>query len=269
MGFILSKIESVKSSLFSLPHRCNNCSNAQLPTFQGTPSVSFAGSFFLYPYHVGVADFIYDHFDTSECKVIGVSGGCYVALSFLLERPSEWMRRDWPKCVDYINSRKMKIFCNPNHNKFFHELWTNYLPENAAQIVNNRLTVITSKLKCCRCVKNEINQFDNNEELVQSLLQSGNIPCVVNIGKDCFAPCDGGFTCNSPMIDSHTISVTPYPSNAEICPGKLLDYDPTKAHHLKTCLKIAECGYRDAKKYGVEKFLKRGWKLKKPSYVLL
>eukprot|EP00854_Cymbomonas_tetramitiformis_P001177 gene1177-1745_t len=39
------------------------------------PSVSFSGCAFMYPYHLGVANYIAEHFDVSDLRSAGASGG--------------------------------------------------------------------------------------------------------------------------------------------------------------------------------------------------
>uniref|UniRef100_A0A6C0EC14 PNPLA domain-containing protein n=1 Tax=viral metagenome TaxID=1070528 RepID=A0A6C0EC14_9ZZZZ len=162
-----------------------------LNTTKYKKQISVGGTGGLMNYMIGIIQIIKENFDLDDCIVTGVSGGCLSA--FLLITPKDKIKiddfldhsSDYLFCQEFLNLLSDSIVgCNGRVNSSFHIIWNkiieHYFPnpdtreEEILNIVRDRLYISTTKIGG---FKNFIiNNWDNVDDLIESVLSSMTIP---------------------------------------------------------------------------------------------
>jgi hypothetical protein len=153
--------------------------------------ISIGGTGGLMNYMVGIIQIIKENFDLDDCIVSGTSGGCLSA--FLLIVPKDKIKiddfldyyNDHLFCQEFLNLLSDSIVgCNGRVNSSCHTVWNkilaHYFPDPATRdkeildFVKDRLYISTTKING---FKNFIiNDWDNVDDLIESVLSSMTIP---------------------------------------------------------------------------------------------
>ncbi|KAH8266852.1 hypothetical protein KR026_005245, partial [Drosophila bipectinata] len=184
-------------------------------------SVSFAGCGFLGIYHVGVAVCLRQHAPQLLLERIGgASAGALTACCLLCELPLETMAGDFLRIVQETRRHSLGAF-SPWFNlpDCLLEGMQRRLPDDAHERVNGRLHISLTRVSDRRNVV--MSEFSSRYELLQALLCSCFIP-----GLSGLLPpkvrgvryMDGAFSDNLPLLDEHTVTVSPFCGESDICP---------------------------------------------------
>jgi len=184
-------------------------------------NVSFSGCGFLGIYHVGVASCLKTYAPQLYInKVSGASAGSMAALALMADLPLGEMTSQVLK----IATEARKLTLGPfspsfNINKILADGLSDVLPDNVHLKLNGKLHVSLTKVYDG---KNLIaNQFSSKQEVIDVILASAFIP----IFSGWLPPryrgirvIDGGYSDNLPILDSNTVTVSPFCGNSDICP---------------------------------------------------
>jgi len=189
------------------------------------PSICFMGGGQLWMFALGVGHYVYENFDINSIKFFASSCGTFVAVPLACGLdPYDWCRRDWSKCIAHFESRGI-LGCLCDSKYFYYNLWNDYLPEDAHIRCSGRLFISVTLFPS---MKNRvISQFNSREELIWAVVGSICVPFVfirdfpIKCGEDIGYVIDGGFSNDSPCLDSYTITVSALHREADIKP---LDY---------------------------------------------
>jgi hypothetical protein len=175
-------------------------------------SICFSGSGYHYPWQVGVALYLQENYDLSECCFLGVSGGSYVATLLALDISIKEYVYIWIKeSYELFNKRLLATYliCH----SVIKRIHLKYLLREDYKKANGRLFISITRFKCF--LKNRIiNRFYSNEDLVDAICSSSQIPFMLSPslfykfrGERCL---DGGFSYNWMKLDDETIMISPY-----------------------------------------------------------
>lgn len=222
----------------------------------------------LLTYHAGIVDFIQDHFETENAKVIGASAGVFATMALITGIPARVCMKAWLETIyPYYGKRFFGVYFDKDA-KTLKANWNKWLPDNIVELTKDRLILVGSKISKSFPFfeKLEMKNFQSKQELIDACVCTQSIPfilfrCLTYFRNNIVL--DGGFTCNSPVIDENTVIVTAFPSfesdiSPKNIPSNLFTFD-----NLEDGKKTAEKAYQDAEEFGIENWLKRGWKLKK------
>eukprot|EP00808_Paulinella_micropora_P028608 g36976.t1 len=226
------------------------------------PSISFGGGGMLYTYYLGVAHYIYKHYDTRNIKILASSGGCFSAIPLVMGLdPYEWCKSDWPRCVEHYASRTMGQYMDSC--EFYRRLWDKYLPPNAHELAEGRLFLSITLFPSFE--NKVVSHFESREDLINCILASICLPLVFLRDfphtKHGLA-IDGGLSNDTPCIDRYTITVSVLNPSADLVPAEpfsVMDVVKTPQTVDETpqtvdeCLAIASRGYKDAAACGLWK----------------
>ncbi|KAH8317449.1 hypothetical protein KR074_005076, partial [Drosophila pseudoananassae] len=184
-------------------------------------SVSFAGCGFLGIYHVGVAVGLRQHAPQLLLERIGgASAGALTACCLLCDLPLETMAGDFLRIVQETRRHSLGAF-SPWFNlpDCLLEGMQRRLPDDAHERVSGRLHISLTRVSDRRNVV--MSEFSSRYELLQALLCSCFIP-----GLSGLVPpkvrgvryMDGAFSDNLPLLDEHTVTVSPFCGESDICP---------------------------------------------------
>ncbi|KAH8331945.1 hypothetical protein KR067_004363, partial [Drosophila pandora] len=184
-------------------------------------SVSFAGCGFLGIYHVGVAVCLRQHAPQLLLERIGgASAGALAACCLLCDLPLETMAGDFLRIVQETRRHSLGAF-SPWFNlpDCLLEGMQRRLPDDAHERVSGRLHISLTRVRDRRNVV--MSEFASRYELLQALLCSCFIP-----GLSGLLPpkvrgvryMDGAFSDNLPLLDEHTVTVSPFCGESDICP---------------------------------------------------
>ena len=171
---------------------------------------------------IGVGHWIYEHYDVSKIKFLASSSGCFAAVPLACGMdPYEWCKKDWGKCMKHFESRGL-LGCLYDSKHFYYNLWNEYLPDDAHIICSGRLFVSVTAYPSMKNMV--ISEFLCRDDLLWAITASMCLPYVfmrdfpVNCGPK-FGDCiDGGFSNDSPCLDSYTITVSALMPEADIVP---------------------------------------------------
>ncbi|XP_067449714.1 patatin-like phospholipase domain-containing protein 4 [Thunnus thynnus] len=187
-------------------------------------SISFSGSGFMATYQLGVAQCLRNYAPgivrAAPC-VIGASAGSLVAAAVVCEISLIAV------CEEMLHfAKQMKGLTlgplNPSINVLH---WIKYilhkhLPSDAHQMANGRLAVAMTRLTDGK--QTVISEFHSKEDVVQALLCSCFVPGYCGILPPSFKGVhyvDGGFSSMQPLPCSHTLTVSPFSGETDICPA--------------------------------------------------
>eukprot|EP00457_Paulinella_chromatophora_P006443 gb/GEZN01006461.1/.p1 GENE.gb/GEZN01006461.1/~~gb/GEZN01006461.1/.p1 ORF type:complete len:392 (+),score=44.49 gb/GEZN01006461.1/:49-1224(+) len=212
------------------------------------PSVSFGGGGMLWTYYLGVAHYIFKHYDTKKIKFLASSGGCFSAVPLAMGLdPYEWCKADWNTCLDHYSSRTMGQYMDSC--EFYRKLWDRYLPHNAHELASGRLFLSITLFPSFQ--GKVVSQFENREDLISCIIASTCLPLVFlrDFPYTKFGlAIDGGLSNDQPAIDRYTITVSVLNASADLVPSipcSILDVVKTP-QSVKEALFLAGRGYRDA-----------------------
>ena len=167
-------------------------------------SICFSGSGYHYPWQVGVALYLQENYDLSECCFLGVSGGSYVATLLALDISIKEYVYIWIKESYKVFKNRLLatyLICH----SVIKRIHLKYLSQEDYKKANGRLFISITRFK--RLLRNRIiNRFYSNEDLVDAICSSSQIPFMLSPslfykfrGERCL---DGGFSYN--LINSTT-----------------------------------------------------------------
>ncbi|KAK6057871.1 phospholipase, patatin family [Cooperia oncophora] len=93
------------------------------------------------------------------------------------------------------------------------------LPPDAYKICRGRLQISLTRWRDNKNVV--VTEYDSNDDLIDAIICSCFIPIYCGIVPPTYrgeAYIDGGFTDNQPAYDDHTVTVSPFSGESDICP---------------------------------------------------
>jgi len=138
-------------------------------------SICFSGSGYHYPWQVGVAWHLQEHYDLSDCCFIGVSAGSFVA-SLLSTNTYVKM---------YILNCSNEVYTNSNESKLgrytiFHDVLkhinSKYMEKDACKHTNDRCYISITKMNRCSIKNQLVHEFSSNHDLCNAICASSHIP---------------------------------------------------------------------------------------------
>uniref|UniRef100_A0A0A9W8S5 triacylglycerol lipase n=1 Tax=Lygus hesperus TaxID=30085 RepID=A0A0A9W8S5_LYGHE len=184
-------------------------------------NLSFAGCGFLGIYHVGVAVCLKKYAPHLLLNHIsGASAGAIAACGLLCDIPIGDVVSDVLNLIREARLRTLGPFSPSFHvQEVLLEGLSKVLPEDAHLRVNGKLHISLTRVYDGKNVI--VSHFDSKEDLLECLLAS----CFVPIFSGFIPPkfhgeryIDGGFSNNLPLLDEHTITVSPFCGESDICP---------------------------------------------------
>ncbi|XP_054158375.1 patatin-like phospholipase domain-containing protein 2 [Oppia nitens] len=184
-------------------------------------SISFAGCGFLGLYHIGVASCLKNYAPVgNRTLLVGTSAGALAATSMCLNLSLVDVAATILSVATDARTRSLGAF-DPSFdvNRILHDKLDSMLPNDCHTQANGRLVIGMTRVADGKNVL--ISQFDSKQDLIDAIKCSSFIPLWSGILPPKFqgiAYIDGGFTDNLPVIDKHTITVTPFSGQSDICP---------------------------------------------------
>lgn len=211
-------------------------------------SLSFSGCGFLGIYHVGVAVCLRQHAPQLLLeRIAGASAGALAACCLICDLPLECMAGDFLRVVQEIQRHSLGAF-SPWFNlpECLLEGMRSWLPEDAHLLASGRLHISLTRVSDRRNVV--MSEFSSRQELLQALMCSCFIP-----GLSGLVPpqvrgvryMDGAFSDNLPLLDEHTVTVSPFCGESDICPR---DQNPhllqLNINWANTCIRLSRRNLR-------------------------
>ncbi|KJH45810.1 phospholipase, patatin family [Dictyocaulus viviparus] len=187
----------------------------------GRMNLSFSGCGFLCVYHAGVAAAIKEYAPfLMENRISGASAGAIVAACLVTNVCLSKATSTILKVVSQARSRSL----GPLHPEFnlldlVREEISHQLPPGSYKRCNGRLQISLTRWKDSKNIV--ISDFNSDEELIDAIICSCYIPVFCGNTPPSFRGemyIDGGFTDNQPSFDDHTITVSPFSGESDICP---------------------------------------------------
>jgi len=184
-------------------------------------NVSFAGCGFLGLYHLGVTSCLKTYAPQLKMgRVSGASAGSLAAVSFLADLPLGEMTSNILKVATEARALTLGPF-SPSFkvNQIVKEGLENLLPNDIHTLVSGRLNVSVTKVYDGKNML--INQFSSKAEVIEVVLASCFIPVFTGWVPPRYRGTrviDGGYSDNLPILDGHTITVSPFCGSSDICP---------------------------------------------------
>jgi hypothetical protein len=187
-----------------------------------SPSITFMGGGQLWMFAIGVGHYVYENYDIDKIKFLASSSGAFAAVPLACGLdPYDWCKKDWGKCIGHFNSRTLG--CLFDSKKFYMQLWDEYLPEDAHIKVSGKLFLSVTLFPSMKNLV--ISDFESREKLMQTIVASlclpfafiRDFPVYVNGVGYCI---DGGFSNDSPCLDSYTVTASALHHEADIKPAK-------------------------------------------------
>ncbi|XP_076273463.1 brummer isoform X6 [Rhynchophorus ferrugineus] len=183
-------------------------------------NLSFSGCGFLGVYHMGVSCCFRMFAPHLVQDISGASAGAIVGCWTLLDLPLSETTSDVLRVATEARKKSLGPF-NPSFN--IHQLLLEglerFLPDDAHIRVSGKLHISLTRVRDGKNVI--VSQFDSREELIQALLASAFIPVFSGLFPPKFKGVrymDGGYSDNLPTLDEHTITVSPFCGESDICP---------------------------------------------------
>uniref|UniRef100_A0AC34QBH2 PNPLA domain-containing protein n=1 Tax=Panagrolaimus sp. JU765 TaxID=591449 RepID=A0AC34QBH2_9BILA len=184
-------------------------------------NLSFSGCGFLCIYHAGVIAAIKEYApQLTKNKICGASAGAIAAAGIVCN-----------VCISKAVSTILSVITQA-HQSMFGPLDTNFhlielvrvgldesLPLDAHILCTNKLLISLTRVEDGRNVI--VDRYDSRDELIQAILCSCFIPGFCGFVPPTFRGeqyWDGGMTDNQPVVDSKTITVSPFSGESDICP---------------------------------------------------
>lgn len=186
--------------------------------------LTLSGSGFLGVYQVGALECLHHHIPKviKNASAAGASAGALLAACMVCDVPLGTIKSSFIETAIAAQHWAMGPF-NPNFKiEDYLKLGLEALPHDAHLQANGRLFVSLTKVKN---LQNEIvSQWESRDELIQCLLCSCFIPVWSGSKFPVFRGekfIDGGFTNNLPVIQSSSITVSPFEAVVDICPKSM------------------------------------------------
>jgi len=111
-------------------------------------SICFSGSGYHYPWQVGVAWYLQEHYDLSDCCFIGVSAGSFVASLLSTNTPvKEYILECIKETYKIFNERRLGSYL------IYHDVMKNttynYMKEDDYKLANYRCYISITKMNRC------------------------------------------------------------------------------------------------------------------------
>uniref|UniRef100_A0A8R1HYG4 PNPLA domain-containing protein n=1 Tax=Caenorhabditis japonica TaxID=281687 RepID=A0A8R1HYG4_CAEJA len=188
-------------------------------------NLSFGGCGFTCIYHAGVAAAIRQYApELLQERILGASAGA-IAAAILMSGV----------CVSHATVTMMKVVSEVRSRTFgsmhpdvdimqtLRKELKRILPDNAWQLCTGRVIISLTRWSDQKNVI--IDEYPTNEDLIDAVICSSFIPLYCGLTPPTFRGVqyiDGGVTNNQPLWDKHTITVSPFAGESDICP---LDWD--------------------------------------------
>ncbi|EGT35758.1 hypothetical protein CAEBREN_16519 [Caenorhabditis brenneri] len=185
-------------------------------------NLSFSGCGFLCVYHAGVAAAIKEYApEFLENKILGASAGSIVACGLITG-----------VCISHATSTILKVVTQarsrtvgPLHPEFnllgiVREELESILPPNAYEMCTGRLVISLTRWSDHENVV--VEEYSSNADLIDAIMCSCFIPLYCGISPPKFRGVqyiDGGVSDNQPIYDEHTVTVSPFAGESDICPN--------------------------------------------------
>lgn len=183
---------------------------------------------------IGVGHYVFENYQLDHIRFLASSSGCFAAVPLACGLdPYKWCENDWGKCISHFNNRglmlsRLGLECILDSKHFYYQLWDEYLPEDAHIRCTNRLFISVTLFPS---LKNKVvSQFDSREMLIWTIVASICLPIAfmrdfpVNVPGvgNCI---DGGFSNDSPCLDSYTITSSALHTEADITPTSVQEHN--------------------------------------------
>lgn len=184
-------------------------------------TLSFSGCGFLCIYHAGVCAAIKEYApQLQQNKMAGASAGSIAAAGLLCNVCISEATSTILKVVTQARSRALGAL-HPAFN-LIEVVRANLdatLPDNAHELCTGRLQISLTRERDRKNVI--VSEFKTKQELIQAILCSCFIPYYCGRTPPEFRGeqyLDGGWSDNQPVIDSNTITISPFSGESDICP---------------------------------------------------
>ncbi|XP_063700243.1 1-acylglycerol-3-phosphate O-acyltransferase Pnpla3-like [Culicoides brevitarsis] len=194
-------------------------------------NLSFAGCGFLGVYHVGAAVCFRTHAPhLLRGKITGASAGALTAVCLLCDLSIAELTSAYFHLVNGANPYTFGLF-NPlfDLQKCIKEGLQKFLPEDAHERCTGKLHISLTRVYDGKNVI--VSQYNSRDELINALLCACFIPMISGVLPPRFYGVrymDSGFSDNLPTLDEHTVTVSPFCGESDICPRD----DSWKMFHL-------------------------------------
>ncbi|GMT35266.1 hypothetical protein PFISCL1PPCAC_26563 [Pristionchus fissidentatus] len=184
-------------------------------------NLSFSGCGFLCVYHAGVAAAIKEYAPhLARNKISGASAGSIVAAALICN-----------VCISQATSTVLQVVTqarariggplNPEFDLMgiVRQELVRVLPPDAFKMCHNKLYISLTRWSDRRNVV--VSQYETNQDLIDAIICSCFIPLYCGLVPPSYRGTqyiDGGFTDNQPTIDEHSIMVSPFSGESDICP---------------------------------------------------
>jgi hypothetical protein len=186
------------------------------------PSICFQGSGCVLVYHIGVARYVEDHFDCSDVCFLGASGGAIIAAMMALDLGMDFAQKENIRVAKFSRTWPFGPFGR--------------ILDDVAQAFETHLatwddTKVESHLAGGRLVLSMTHMltgaarlmlhYPTKRHVIDSVWCSMNLPIFLcpfrRVEGEYFL--DGGLTNNAPVLDCHTIRVSPTDRSADVRPA--------------------------------------------------
>ncbi|GMR60226.1 hypothetical protein PMAYCL1PPCAC_30421 [Pristionchus mayeri] len=184
-------------------------------------NLSFSGCGFLCVYHAGVAAAIKEYApQLARNKISGASAGSIIAAGLICN-----------VCISQATSTVLQVVTQarsrvigPFHPEFdlmaiVRQELSKVLPPDAHKLCTDKLYISLTRWNDMSNVV--VSKYDTREELIDAIICSCFIPFYCGIYPPKFKGVqyiDGGVTDNQPTIDEHSIMISPFSGESDICP---------------------------------------------------
>lgn len=195
-------------------------------------NLSFAGCGFMGIYHVGVAACLRKYApDLYLKKVSGASAGAIAAACLLCDAPLGDITSQVLHLAMQARSRVLGPFSPSfNINNLLKDGLEKTLPEDAHLRVNGKIHISVTRVYDGKNII--LKHFETKDELIQAITCSCFIPFFSGVLPPKFRGVrymDGGLSDNLLVLDEHTITVSPFCGESDICPR---DKDTSRLIHV-------------------------------------
>ncbi|PAV60052.1 hypothetical protein WR25_19538 [Diploscapter pachys] len=184
-------------------------------------NLSFSGCGFLCVYHTGVAAAIKEYAPhLTQNRISGASAGSIIAAALLNGICISQTTSTILKVVTQANKRTLGPV-NPQFNllEIVREEVEKTLPPDAYKTCTNRLFISLTRWADRENVI--VSEYCSNEDLVDAIMCSCFIPFYCGFSRPKYRGVeymDGGLSNNQPVYDRHTVTVSPFSGESDICP---------------------------------------------------
>jgi len=184
-------------------------------------NISFAGCGFLGLYHLGVTSCLKTYAPQLKAnRVSGASAGALAAVSFLADLPLGEMTSNILRVATEARALTLGPF-SPSFkvNEIVKKGLEELLPNDVHTKVNGKLHVSLTKVYDGQNML--VNQFSSKQEVIEVVLASCFIPVFTGWVPPRYRGTrviDGGYSDNLPILDGHTVTVSPFCGSSDICP---------------------------------------------------